>query len=128
MNDPTTAVQCLDRIHSLLRRLATRELAVGDTVVDGVVRLRVPVPDWSDYLALACDEIRHWGASSMRVHRRMEAMLEDLRAVAPGLRAEVVDRQLELLARRREGDVADEWPDTARSGDPAEWLADRDSV
>ncbi len=126
VNDPTTAVQCLDRIHSLLRRLATRELAVGDTVVDGVVRLRVPVPDWADYLALACDEVRHWGAGSVRVHRRMEAMLEDLRAVAAGRRAEAVDRQLELLARRREGEVAEEWPETSRSGDPAEWLPDHD--
>ena len=125
VNDPTTAVQCLDRIHSLLRRLATRELAVGDTVVDGVVRLRVPVPDWADYLALACDEVRHWGAGSVRVHRRMESMLRDLREVAPGLRAEAVDAQLELLGRRRDDEVAEEWPAAARAGDPAEWLPER---
>ncbi|MGN6576263.1 MAG: DUF2254 domain-containing protein [Nocardioides sp.] len=126
VNDPTTAVQCLDRMHSLLRCIATRELAVGDTVVDGVVRLRVPVPDWSDYLGLACDEVRHWGAGSVRVHRRMESMLRDLRGVAPGLRAEAVDAQLERLVRRRDDEVAEEWQAVARSGDPAEWLADRD--
>jgi uncharacterized membrane protein len=126
VNDPTTAVQCLDRMHSLLRRIAGRELAVGDTVVDGVVRLRVPVPDWADYLGLACDEVRHWGAGSLRVHRRMESMLRDLCAVAPGLRAEAVDAQLELLGRRRQDEVAEEWQAVARSGDPAEWLADRD--
>jgi uncharacterized membrane protein len=126
VNDPTTAVQCLDRMHSLLRRIAGRELAVGDTVVDGVVRLRVPAPDWADYLGLACDEVRHWGAGSLRVHRRMESMLRDLRAVAPGLRAEAVDAQLELLGRRRQDEVAAEWPAVARSGDPAEWLADHD--
>jgi hypothetical protein len=56
----------------------------------------------------------------------MESMLRDLRSVAPGLRAEAVDEQLELLARRREDEVAEEWQAVARSGDPAEWLADRD--
>ncbi len=127
VNDPTTAVQCLDRMHSLLRRLASCDLAIGDTVVDGVVRLRVPVPSWADFLALACDEIRHWGAGSLRVHRRMQAMLQDLRQAVAGERAEAVDAQLRLLGRRREGagEVAQEWSAVSRHGDPAEWLEER---
>lgn len=125
VNDPTTAVQCVDRMHSVLRRLATRELAVGDTVVDGVVRLRVPVASWEDYVAVACDEIRHWGADSQRVHRRMESMLRDLLAAAPGLRAEAVQSRLDLLAARRTGPLAQEWSAVTAHGDPAEWLEDR---
>lgn len=120
VNDPTTAVQCLDRIHGLLRRVACRDLAVGDHVVDGVLRLRIPVPTWADLVALACDEIRHWGAGSVRVHRRMEAMLLDLRALVPVERRPVVEDQLARLERRREGDVAWEWEVTAAAGDPAE--------
>ncbi|MGI8900214.1 MAG: DUF2254 domain-containing protein [Nocardioides sp.] len=120
VNDPTTAVQCLDRMHSLLRRIATRDLAVGDTVVEGVVRLRVPVPTWPDYLALSCDEIRHWGAGSVRIHRRIEALLRGLLDVVDGERADAVRRQLDHLEQRREGDVELEWSATAPAGDPAE--------
>ncbi len=122
VNDPTTAVQCLDRVHALLRRLARRDLAVGDTIVDGTVRLRIPVPTWADFLALGCDEARHWGASSLRVHRRLEAMLRDLLDLVDGDRADDVLRQLELLRRRRE-DVPDgELEAVAAAGDPAERL------
>jgi tryptophan 2,3-dioxygenase len=56
----------------------------------------------------------------------MESMLRDLRAAASGLRAEAVEAQLELLARRRQDEVGEEWEAVARSGDPAEWLAGRD--
>lgn len=120
VNDPTTALQCVDRMHALLARVVDRDLAVGDTVVDGVVRLRLPVPTWEDYLALACDEVRHWGADLLRVHRRLEAMLRDLEAVAPAERVEPVRRQLEALAARREGAVAQEWDRFTTHGDPAE--------
>jgi len=120
VNDPTTAVQCLDRMHSLMHRIAGRDLAVGDTVVEGTVRLRVPVPTWGDYLGLCCDEIRHWGADSVRIHRRLEVLLKDLLDVVEGERAEQVRRQLVHLERRREGDVAFEWSATSSAGDPAE--------
>lgn len=120
VNDPTTAVQCLDRLHSLLRRLVSRDLAVGDTVVDWVTRLRVPVPDWTDYLALACDEIRHWGADSLRVHRRLEALLADLGRVAGDERAEAVVHQQARLRARRTGRVAQEWDAWDGGLDPAE--------
>lgn len=122
VNDPTTALQCVDRMHALLARIVDRDLAVGDTVVDGVVRLRLPVPRWEDYLGLACDEIRHWGADSLRVHRRLEAMLRHLESVAPAERVEPVRRQLEALMSRREGAVAQEWDRFSTHGDPAEVL------
>ena len=37
-----------------------------------------PVPTWEDYLALAFDEIRQFGASSIQVNRRLRAALGDL--------------------------------------------------
>ncbi len=49
INDPTTAVQALDQLHDLLRRLATRPLPPGRAVDDkGVVRLSFPSPTWDD--------------------------------------------------------------------------------
>ncbi len=124
-NDPTTAVQCLDRMHGLLRRVARRELAVGERVVDGVQRLNGPVPSWDDLVALCCDEVRHWGSGSVRVQRRLDELLRDLHQVTVPARRRVLLDQLERLERRRSGDVAYEWDVTASVGDPAERVVGR---
>lgn len=111
VNDPTTAVQVIDQLHDLLRRLASRRFppdAYHDD--DGHLRLLVPRPTWEDYLNLSVDEIRQYGAGSIQVARRLRAMLCDLRDVAPADRRGGVDRQLELLdamVERSFPDVAD---------------------
>jgi uncharacterized membrane protein len=100
VNDPTTAVQCIDRIHDLLRRLVTRPLSsglYGDE--DGVLRLVVPQVSWEDYLRLGFDEIRHFGAGTLPVPRRMRAALTDLLAVAPRERRPPIEAQLVALGR-----------------------------
>ena len=79
VNDPTTAVQAIDQIEDLLRRLGRRQLAAGyvrDT--KGAIRLTFPVPTWEDYLALSFDEIRQFGATSVQVVRRLRAALVGL--------------------------------------------------
>lgn len=84
INDPSTAVQALDQIEDLLRRLGQRRLETGvfrDR--DGALRLVVPYPSWDDFLTLAFDEIRHCGASSVQVMRRMKALAADLIAFLP---------------------------------------------
>src|SRR4029453_17402101 len=84
VNDPTTAVQTLDEIEDLLRRIGTRNLEVGhvrDT--GGVLRVVVPTPTWEDFLSLAFDEIRSCGATSLQVMRRLRAALINLEGVAP---------------------------------------------
>ncbi len=59
INDPTTAVQALDQIEDLLRRLARIELDDGaEADATGALRLVYPMPSWEDYLSLAFDEIR----------------------------------------------------------------------
>jgi len=76
INDPTTAVQTIDQIEDLLHRLGQRELDAGyvsDT--RGALRLVVPMPTWEDYLALAFDEIRQFGATSVQVMRRLRSAL-----------------------------------------------------
>jgi uncharacterized membrane protein len=79
VNDPTTAVQALDQIEDLLRRLGCRQLDAGSARdSDGTVRVTFPVPTWQDYLALSFDEIRHFGASSIQVGRRLRAALVGL--------------------------------------------------
>jgi uncharacterized membrane protein len=82
VNDPTTAVTCIDRIHDLLRRLSGRcdPSAVG---LDSERRVRavVPVQRWEDHVGLALDEIRHRGADSLQVRARLQVMVDDLLAV-----------------------------------------------
>jgi uncharacterized membrane protein len=98
INDPTTAVQALDHIEDLLRRLASRRLDVGQ-VQDGdeTLRLIFPTPTWGDFLMLAFDEIRFCGATSLQVMRRLRTALFDLARLAPPDKREVVQRYIAHL-------------------------------
>jgi uncharacterized membrane protein len=81
VNDPTTAVQALDRIEQLLVELYRR--APGPMLVfdaDGVPVGRVPAPTWTGYLELGLTEIRHYGATSAQVGRRLHALYDHLDA------------------------------------------------
>ena len=76
INDPTTAVQALDQIEDLLLRLGQRHLEIGDfRDRDGKLRLVVSFPTWDDLLRLAFDEICFYGATSVQVMRRMNALI-----------------------------------------------------
>src|SRR5262249_49580502 len=67
---------------------------------DGAVRLVVPMPTWEDYLALAFDEIRQFGMTSIQVMRRLRAALVGLADATPNPgRAEAVRRYLGHLHR-----------------------------
>ena len=120
-NDPSTAVQAIDRIHDLLRRLVARP---GPQSVrrdeSGAARVILRVPDWEDYAHLAIDEIRLSGRSSLQVNRRLRDLLEDLMSVAPPDRKGVLRDLLNRLDTSAEDaftdrkDVADARRPSAR--------------
>jgi uncharacterized membrane protein len=96
--DPTTAVQAIDRLHDILRQLARRPFPDGRIADDrGEIRLLVKTMSWDDYVHLAFDEIRMAGAGSPQVSRRLVDALIDLRRVALPERIAVLDMQLSLL-------------------------------
>jgi uncharacterized membrane protein len=98
VNDPTTAIQCLDEIHDLLRRLAARAFPSGQRFdPEGNLRLAFPVMSWEGYISLACDEIRHYGRDSIQVHRRLRSILVDLLSITPRERHAPLRQQLRLL-------------------------------
>ncbi len=99
INDPTTAVQALDQIEDLLRRLGRRQLDAGQARdATGALRLTFQVPTWEDYLALAFDEIRQFGATSVQVVRRLRAALVGLAdTVVVEARRDAVRQYLEHL-------------------------------
>ncbi len=99
INDPTTAVQAIDQIDDLLRRLGGHDLDAGYAHdADGVLRLIFPMPTWEDYLALAFDEIRQYGSDSVQVMRRLRSALVGLAdSVTDDARIGAVGRYLKQL-------------------------------
>ena len=98
INDPTTAVLAIDQLQCLLQEVGERDLSTG-TVCDakGQVRLVYRTPDWQDFVLLAVSEIRHYGAESIQITRRLRSMLEYLIARLPPARAVCLQEQLDLL-------------------------------
>jgi uncharacterized membrane protein len=116
--DPTTAVQAIDRLHDILRQLARRPFPDGRVHgEDGEIRLLVKTMSWENYVHLAFDEIRLAGAGSPQVSRRLVAALTDLRRIALPERIEVLDEQLGLL-RAATVEAMDDERDARRALDP----------
>ncbi len=108
INDPTTAVQAIDQVDSLLTQLADRELDVSITRDhDGRVLLVVPAPRWQDFLELGVGEPLRYGAGSLQISRRLRALLDGLLAAVPTRRRDTVE---ELLTRL-DHSVARSFPD-----------------
>jgi uncharacterized membrane protein len=99
INDPTTAVQALDRIEALLSELARRY--PGPAVVvddDGTARGIIPAPRWGTYFELGLLEIRRYGARAPQVVRRLNALYNRLDHVADADERPLIERERRLLA------------------------------
>jgi uncharacterized membrane protein len=98
INDPTTAVQSLDRIVQFLAALSRRPLdAALHRDRGGAVRLVQPVPGWTELVDLGFTEVRGCAIGSPQVSRRMLAGLDDLLLLVPPERREPLLRHRELL-------------------------------
>jgi uncharacterized membrane protein len=104
INDPTTAVLCIDQLHRLLRLVGQRH-AGGEEFRDeaGEPRLVFRTPNWEDFVHLTCTEIRHCGAGSVQVMRRLRSMLGNLMQTLPPHRHAELRLQLDLLDRVIDG-------------------------
>ncbi|MZE73265.1 DUF2254 domain-containing protein [Streptomyces sp. SID5789] len=98
VNDPTTAVQALDRVVQILAALSRRPL---DAVVHrdrrGAARLVQSVPGWTELVDLGFAEVRGCAVGAPQVSRRLLAGLDDLLLLAPPERREPLLRHRELL-------------------------------
>ena len=100
INDPTTAVLAIDQLHRLLRMVGLRHVGREEFCDrDSKLRLIFRTPDWEDFVHLACTEIRHYGAGSVQIMRRMRSMLENLMLTLPPHRHAELRQQLRLLDR-----------------------------
>lgn len=103
-NDPTTAVQAIDEIHDLLRRVARRPFPTGQHLDDGgQLRLVVPQRTWEEFVDLSVDEILLYGSQSLQITSRLADMLDDLISIAPPDRRPPLQRKRDAVeqARRR---------------------------
>jgi uncharacterized membrane protein len=109
VNDPTTAVQAIDRIEAILVQLHGH--SPGPSLVraaDGEPLGVVPAPTWDAYLNLALMEIRHYGAGSAQVARRLHALHEQLLEIADESQRGRIELERELLAKGLAGHFPDE--------------------
>ncbi|MGI5403928.1 DUF2254 domain-containing protein [Streptomyces sp. CA-135486] len=98
VNDPTTAVQCLDRIVQFLSVVARKPLgAVHHRDRKGAVRLVQDVPEWTDLVDLALAEVRLHAPGNPQVSRRLIAGIDDLLLLVPEERKDPLLRHRALL-------------------------------
>jgi uncharacterized membrane protein len=98
VNDPTTAVDALDAIDSLLRPLAVRDLHVGVARdAEGRTRVLAPMPEWEEFVSVALDEIIPLASTSIHLHRRLQRMLEALIQRAPAERRGALEQRLATM-------------------------------
>ena len=94
-----TAIQVIDRIEGLLRRLATRHLDVGvvsDT--DGNPRVQLSMPDWDQFVRAGVDELINASRNLPSVQQRLVTLLDDLIRLSPPVRLPVLQRRRARLA------------------------------
>lgn len=108
INDPTTGVLALDQIQFLLHEVGMRDSSEGTVCDDhGNLRLLYRAPHWEDFVWLGVTEIRHYGAKSVQIMRRLRAMLEELLRVLPAERTHLLQTQLDLVHASVEREFSD---------------------
>lgn len=98
VNDPTTAINALDRLLQILVAAGVAQdppQAFADA--DGVTRLDVPMPGLHELVELALDQLRHYGASTPAVALHMARVLSQLRDALGERAAPAIRRQADLL-------------------------------
>jgi uncharacterized membrane protein len=84
VNDPTTAISCVDQLSRLLIRLASRELP-SSVLYDppGIPRVMIPWIDFEGLLKSAFQQIRLYSKSDVAVSLRLLRALSDIAGTSP---------------------------------------------
>ena len=110
INDPRTAIACIDRLGAALHRLASRRPPSAEVRDDeGTIRLVRKTIDFDEVLDEAYQQIRQYGASSVAVTIRL---IDTLLAIAPEAarcrRVRAIRRQADMLGRSAERNLPEE--------------------
>ena len=95
INDPATAAQALDHIEDLLLLLAARDLDVGQARdAEGTLRVVVPLPDWTQYVRTALDDVIASALNTPLALERLRQLLRQLHQACPPPRRAVLEDRL----------------------------------
>jgi uncharacterized membrane protein len=83
VNDPTTAVRCIDRLAEILAEFGTRKPPEPRRTRDGAVRFVASYTEYDRAVKVAFDDIRHFGASIPLIAEHLLRTLADLQALVP---------------------------------------------
>jgi uncharacterized membrane protein len=98
VNDPTTAVQAIDRISDALMITSHHPDPTGFRVdSEGQVRLYLRLRNFEELLVLSMTEAIRYGAGAPQVVRRLRAVLAELERTLPIERHAAIARQHEML-------------------------------
>jgi uncharacterized membrane protein len=98
VNDPTTAVQAIDRISDALVLTGRNPDPSGFRIdSEGQVRLQLRLRNFEELLILSMTETIRYGAAAPQVVRRLRAVLAELERALPIERHEALARQREVL-------------------------------
>jgi uncharacterized membrane protein len=98
LNDPTTAIRCIDRLGQVLAELGTRKPPEARRTRDGRVRFVASYTTLESAVKVAFDDIRHFGSSVPLIAEHLLDVLAELVTRVPGERREpLVDQAQAVL-------------------------------
>jgi uncharacterized membrane protein len=110
INDPTTAVRCIDRLAEVLLALGTRHPPDPWRTEEGQVHYLARHTTFARAVGLSFDQIRHFGASNPTIARKLLEVTTRLASLVPPPRRAVLLAQAEAVlhdARTRIESAAD---------------------
>ena len=110
INDPTTAVRCIDRLAEVLLALGTRHPPDPWRTEEGRVHYLARHTTFARAVGLSFDQIRHFGASNPAIARKLLEVTTRLASLVPPPRRAVLLAQAQAVlddARARIESVAD---------------------
>ena len=108
INDPTTAMQCIDRLTEILAALGTREPPSSTRQsCDGTIRLLMRSITFSGTVSLAFDQIRLFGAENPAIAGRLLQSLRELATVVPASLHETLRAQAAAVVQQSRRSIRD---------------------
>ncbi|MBY5162773.1 DUF2254 domain-containing protein [Salsipaludibacter albus] len=99
VNDPTTAVQAIQHLTRILRTMAGHDLGTLVRARDDVT-VMIPRPNFADHLAMAVNQLLHYGRHDAEVLRALAQLVRDVAEGVTGpTRHEALATQLGRIAR-----------------------------
>ena len=122
INDPTTAMLCIDRLSEALVHLGRRQrpshVRIGG---DGDVRIALIGPSFAHLVEVAFAQIRHYGARDATLGSHLAATLGRIAAMVPPERREPFVRHAQLMVESARVDLSSR-SDIARVEHAAAWI------